>query len=141
MKKAEKKAENEMYKNAKVVANKILETMGSDFFTIDQMRKKMSITETATNSKPRRLTWSEAKNYISSISKFGLAESLQAVKDCYKIRLDDEFQLNYFDKQIDIRNEEIAVYKEIMQEIFDKDESVKSFPLPKKNTAKTIKKK
>ncbi len=69
--------------------------------------------------------------------KYGLAEEFNAVKDCYKIRLDDEFQLKYFDTQIEIRNEEIKEYKGVMDKIF-KRSIIKS---QVKRSVKTIKKK
>ncbi len=117
--KTTKTAENTAHKNALVIAKTIEDIMGKDFFTIEQMRKKMVVTKDKNHS---RLSWNDARNYITSIANYGLAEALPAVKDCYKIRLDHEFQLNYFDKQIDIRNAEIEVYKQIQQQIFNKDE-------------------
>lgn len=137
MKKTEtpKATENTAHQTALQIAEKIHEIMGSDFFTIDQMRKKMIIP--GNNNTQKKFSWTEARNYITTIMKFGLAEELPAVKDCFKIRLDHEFQLNYFDKQIDFKNEEIKVFKALMQEIFDKD---KVTELPAKPVKKTVKK-
>lgn len=134
---APKTKENVEHQNAIAIANKINEIMGKDFFTIEQMRKKMVITKG--NNRSEKISWNEARNYLTSIMRYGLVEALPAVKDCYKIRLDHEFQLNYFDKQIDIRNEEIDTYKKIMQEIFDKDDEVSKLPTKaiKKTAAKT----
>ncbi|GEM_PF-3938041 len=136
---APKTKENVEHQNAIAIAKKILEIMGNDFFTIDQMRKKMVITKN--NNHSEKLSWDEARKYLTSIMRYGLAEALPAVKDCYKIRLDHEFQLNYFDKQIDIRNEEIEAYKKIMQEIFDKDEAIITKAKATKKTAKSTKQK
>ena len=136
MKKTEntKTTENTDHSNALLIAKKIASVMGNDFFTIDQMRKKMVIIKSG--NREGKLSWSEARNYVTSIIKYGLAEEFKAVKDCYKIRLDDEFQLKYFDTQIEIRNEEIKEYKGLMDKI-PKRSKVKS---PVKRSAKTIKK-
>ena len=107
MKKTEntKTTENTDHSNALLIAKKIASVMGNDFFTIDQMRKKMVIIKSG--NREGKLSWNDARNYVTSILKYGLAEEFKAVKDCYKIRLDDEFQLKYLDTQIEIRNEEI----------------------------------
>ena len=136
MKKTEntKTTENTDHSNALLIAKKIASVMGNDFFTIDQMRKKMVIIKSG--NREGKLSWNDARNYVTSILKYGLAEEFKAVKDCYKIRLDDEFQLKYLDTQIEIRNEEIKVYKGLMDKIF-KRSKVKS---PVKRSAKKIKK-
>lgn len=125
--------ENTDHENALLIAKKIVSVMGADFFTIDQMRKKMVIINTG--NREGKLSWSEARNYVTSIMKYGLAEEFNAVKDCYKIHLDDEFQLKYFDTQIKIRNEEIKVYKSLKSK-------VTKIPIEKKRTrfVKTMKK-
>lgn len=117
MKKTEntKTIENTDQTNALLIAKKIVSVMGSDFFTIEQMRKKMIIINSG--NREEKLSWNEARNYVTSIIKYGLAEELYAVKDCYKIRLDDEFQLQYFDTQIEIRNVEIKIYQELVDKI------------------------
>ena len=137
MKKAEnsKTTENTDHANAILIAKKIASVMGPDFFTIDQMRKKMVIIKSG--NREGKLSWNDARNYVISIMKYGLAEEFNAVKDCYKIRLDDEFQLKYFDTQIEIRNEEIKEYKGVMDKIF-KRSIIKS---QVKRSVKTIKKK
>ena len=117
MKKAEntKKTENTDYPNALLIAKKIASVMGADFFTIDQMRKKMVIIKSGNHE--GKLSWNDARNYLTSIMKYGLAEEFNAVKNCYKIRLDDEFQLKYFDAQIEIRKSEMKIYKGLMYKI------------------------
>lgn len=117
MKKTEntKTIENTDQANALLIARKIVNVMGGDFFTIEQMRKKMVIINSG--NREEKLSWNEARNYVTSIIKYGLAEELQAVKDCYKIRLDDEFQLHYFYTQIEIRNVEIKIYEELVAKI------------------------
>jgi len=131
--------ENTAHVNALAIAEKIQQVMGNDFFTIEQMRKKMFII--GNNNRQIKLSWNEARNYITSIANYGLVETIPAVKDCFKIRLDDDFQLRYFDKQIDIRNNEIADYKKLMQTIFDKDKEVpaaKTKPAVKKASPKPV---
>lgn len=114
---------NQKYVNAISIAEKIMSVMGPDYFTIEQMRKKMVITD---NSMPKKLSWSVCNGYLTSIANYGLAEQLINVKNCFRIQLDTHFRISYFDRQIDIRNEEIKEYKELMQEIFDKDKAPKA---------------
>lgn len=133
-----KTTENTDQANALLIAKKIVSVMGNDFFTIDQMRKKMVIINSG--NREGKLSWREARNYVTSIMKYGLAEELKAVKDCYKIRLDDEFQLKYFDTQIKIRNEEIKVYKALLNKICKqslKEKSVKPIIKVAKKISKT----
>jgi hypothetical protein len=141
MKKTEntKTIENTDQTNALLIAKKIVSVMGSDFFTIEQMRKKMIIINNG--NREEKLSWNEARNYVTSIIKYGLAEELKAVKDCYKIRLDDEFQLQYFDHQIEIRNVEIKLYKELMDEICKRTKKEKQVKLPIKSMKNAVKKK
>lgn len=73
--------------------------------------------------------------------KYGLAEEFKAVKNCYKICLDDEFQLKYFDAQIKIRNEEIKVYKGLMDRICKKSIKKKHVKRPVKSVKISEKKK
>ncbi|OFY87695.1 MAG: hypothetical protein A3F72_13305 [Bacteroidetes bacterium RIFCSPLOWO2_12_FULL_35_15] len=136
MKKTEsiKTTENTDQANALLIAKKIASVMGNDFFTIDQMRKKMVIINSS--NREGKLSWSEGRSYVTSIMKYGLAEEFKAVKDCYKIRLDNEFQLKYFRTQIKIRNEEIKIYKGLMDKICKR--SIKRKQV--KRTVKPVKK-
>lgn len=141
MKKTEntKTIENTDQANAFLIAEKIVSVMGNDFFTIDQMRKKMIIINSG--NREDKLSWNEARNYVTSIIKYGLAEELQAVKDCYKIRLDDEFQLQYFDTQIEIRNVEIKIYQELVDKISKRAIKKKKAKRTIKSIKKVVKKK
>lgn len=137
--------ENVAHKNAITVAKTIEEILGKDFFTIEQMRKKMIIT--TNNNQGKRLSWNEARGYIAAIIPFGLIETLPAVKDCYKVRLDEVFQINYLANQIKIREKEIlefhhlvlAISKNIELPAATKEEAkkTKTQKTPKK-TAKII---
>ena len=141
MKKTEKTktTENTDHSNALLIAKKIVSVMGADFFTIDQMRKKMVIINAG--NREGKLSWNDARNYVTSIMKYGLAEEFKAVKDCYKIRLDVEFQLQYFGTQIKIRNDEIKVYRGLINKICKRSIQEKPVKRPLKLEKVAVKKK
>ena len=134
-----KEAENTANKEAISLAKRIEEVMGNDFFTIDQMRKKMTTQNNQRHVKT--MGGGEAKSFILSIIPYGLVETLTAVKDCYKIRLDNEYRIAYLKNQVDLRKDEINGLLNLIFEIdpvIPMDEKKVMFI---KKTAKVSKKK
>lgn len=135
-----KPIENTAYKNALSIAKTIIEVMGEDFFTIEQMRKKMMVPKkNKKNMSP--LSWGEARGYVHALIPYGLIEVLGAVKDCYKIRLDKEFQIKYLRNQIAIRNTEIDEFMNLITGLEFVISPAAESPKTPKKTTKTAKKK
>lgn len=133
------KAVNTAHTNAIANAKIVEETMGKDFFTIDQMRKKMIIKNNSRYVKP--LSGGEARGFILPLIPYGLVEILTAVKDCYKIRLDNEYRISYLKNQVDLRKAEI---NELINLIFEIDPVIpvdEKKVVPQKKTTKISKKK
>lgn len=138
-----KTKENVEHQNAIAIAKTIEELIGKDFFTIEQMRKK--IVMPTPDKKGKKLSWAEARGYISSITSYGLVEESPAVKG-FKIRLDEAFRLNFLSQQIGNRELEIAELKNLINEILSgmaKNEAPVSNSKAKspKKTAKITKRK
>lgn len=119
MPKAEVKTEatvSDPHRDAVMVAQQIETVMGKDYFTIDQMRKKMMVTPGGSKH-PKKLSWTQAEAYIKSILSYGLVEAVPAVKGCYKIRLDQEYRLAYADQQIKLHQAKIEALEQLRLEI------------------------
>lgn len=114
-KKTVEKPVNTEHTNAVLIAEKIKTIMGDDFFTIDQMRKKMTIIDEKNHT--QKLSWNVAKGYIASITNYGLVEDLKAVKDTFKIRIDADYRLNYINLQIAYHQAKIKALEQLKLEI------------------------
>lgn len=134
------------YKEALATAKTIEETMGKEFFTLDQMRKKMTPLNNGRHIKT--MGGGEARKFIIPLISFGMVEVLQAVNDCYKIRLDKDFQISYLKNQIAIRENEIAALIDLGDIIIGvkkvdlkKDSKKTSIPESRSKAVKAAKKK
>ncbi|HEY0029156.1 MAG TPA: hypothetical protein VGC65_00245 [Bacteroidia bacterium] len=90
---------------AKTAAITIAGEMGPGYFTIHEMVKKsregklVIYKNTAHPSMPQKMSWTDAKNAILNIYKFGLIESHPEIKECFRVRLDKQFRIDYFQNQ------------------------------------------
>lgn len=93
------------HEEARQAAIIIIQQMGPGYFTIADMMKSSKNGNLIIMKNPshpglkQKLSWNDAKNAIIGIFKFGLVEQHPETKDCFKIRLDKEFRINYFNNQ------------------------------------------
>ena len=88
-------------KTAEVIKNEI----GAEFFTIEQFRAKMGIQNPRTK-KYEKMSWNEAKVTLQNLALLGHIEYANSVqenfnKNMFRVRLDDEFVMNHYQKQLD----------------------------------------
>lgn len=95
----------EKINTAKKTAEVIEQHMGKEFFTIEQYRSRMGI-ENPRSKKIEKMSWNEAKVSLQNLALLGHIEYANSVqenfnKNMFRVRLDNEFVLNHYQKQLD----------------------------------------
>ena len=95
----------EKINTAKKTAEIIEQHMGKEFFTIEQYRSRMGI-ENPRSKKIEKMSWNEAKVSLQNLALLGHIEYANSVqenfnKNMFRVRLDNEFVMNHYQKQLD----------------------------------------
>jgi len=93
---------------AKAIAKLVEKEMGKDFFTIDDMRKKLVKSD---GRFLKKISWQEARNYTDFLNKYGFCEislSESAHNTQYRIRFDIKFRKEAYQNQKELYEQKIS---------------------------------
>lgn len=131
-------------KAAETTALLILKEIGTDPFTVADIKKKLIKENNDVNSKNpkhnQKLSWSEAKAYVDYIIQYGFCEAFESksMSTYYIIRMDIEFRKKVYETkkaELDGRLKEINIVLGLID-----TEHLKHAPTAKKAAKKTVKK-